>query len=230
MDRMMSSCRQIIKSFREKLDDGTLIPGQKTYCAEEFAENLNVSREDIRSVLPVMRFLGFVTEQNEGNYLISSPEDRDASSVPLEMVLGFTKNSSQDLFELRRALEIENAVNAAQRATDEEIQEIKDITEEMEQTDFSEKSFESIHRRFHLHIAACSGNIISYRLLGSVLTLIQQEIADTYAELPESDKETVRRSHRDICRALAERRGGLVQELMRQHMDFEPLIEMMHRS
>jgi GntR family transcriptional repressor for pyruvate dehydrogenase complex len=227
---MISSCTRIIKSVTQKIDDGTLVPGQKTYGAEEFADMLNVSREDIRSALPVMRFLGFVTEQNEGRYLISSLEDREAASFPLEAVLSFTKNSSQDLFELRRALEIENAVNAAQRATDEEIQEIKNITEEMEQTDFSEKSFESIHRRFHLHIAACSGNIISYRLLGSVLTLIHQEIADTYAELPDSDKETVRRSHRDICRALEERRSGLVQELMRQHMDFEPLIEMMHRS
>ena len=219
---------QIIHTIIELIREGTLTYGQKLYREHELVEMLNVSRPTLREALRVLEFLGIVTTRPRRGIIINDPAHRDGY-FPLEMILTFEKTDKQDLFELRRAIEIENAGNAAIRSTDEELEELKDIDAELENTGFETEVFEALHRKFHLHISRCSGNNLNFRLLNSVMVLINRQVTNVYSELSAHDQETVRRSHRAIASAIIARDKERAQELMRQHMNFEPMIEVMYQ-
>ncbi len=218
---------QIIHTFIEMIREGKLTYGQKLYREQELVNMLNVSRPTLREALRVLEFLGIVTTRPRRGIIINDPSHRDGY-FPLEMILTFERTDKQDLFELRRAIEIENAGNAALRATDKELEELKEIDELLEETGFETEVFEAVHRQFHLHISKCSGNNLNFRLLNSVMVLINRQVTNVYSKLSENDQETVRRSHRSIASAIVSRNKERSQELMRQHMNFEPMIEVMY--
>lgn len=219
---------QIIHTIIEMIREGKLSYGQKLYKEEELVRMLNVSRPTLREALRVLEFLGIVTTRPRRGIIINDPKDR-TGYFPLEMILTYERTDKQDLFEMRRAMEIENAANAAQRATEKEMEELKEIDKLLEETAFDAETFEAVHRKFHLHIAQCSGNKLSYRMLNSVMMLINRQVSNVYAGLSENDKNTVRRSHRNISSAIISRNGELAQELMRQHMNFAPMIDTIYR-
>ncbi len=219
---------QIIHTIIEMIREGRLTYGQKLYREQELVNMLNVSRPTLREALRVLEFLGIVTTRPRRGIIINDPSHRDGY-FPLEMILTFERTDKQDLFELRRAIEIENAGNAALRSTDEELEQLKEIDRELETTGFETEVFEALHRRFHLHISRCSGNNLNFRLLNSLMILINRQVSNVYANLSAQDQETVRRSHRAVAQAIISRNKERAQELMRQHMNFEPMIEVMYQ-
>ncbi len=219
---------QIIHTVIEMIREGKLTYGQKLYREQELVEMLNVSRPTLREALRVLEFLGIVTTRPRRGIIINDPSQR-TGYFPLEMILTFEKTDKQDLFELRRAIEIENAGNSAIRATDEELEELGEIDRVLEEAAFETDVFEAMHRQFHLHIARCSGNYLNYRLLNSVMVLINRQVANVYSELNEYDQDIVRRSHRAIASSIISRDKERAQELMRQHMNFEPMIDAVYQ-
>ncbi len=219
---------QIIHTIIEMIREGRLTYGQKLYREQELVNMLNVSRPTLREALRVLEFLGIVTTRPRRGIIINDPSHRDGY-FPLEMILTFERTDKQDLFELRRAIEIENAGNAALRSTNDELEELKEIDRKLENTGFETDVFEALHRGFHLHISRCSGNNLNFRLLNSVMILINRQVTNVYSNLSSQDQETVRRSHRAVASAIISRDKERAQELMRQHMNFEPMIEVMYQ-
>lgn len=219
---------QIIHTIIEMIREGQLTYGQKLYREHELVEMLNVSRPTLREALRVLEFLGVVTTRPRRGIIINDPSHREGY-LPLEMILTFEKTDKQDLFELRRAIEIENAGNAALRSTDQELEQLKLIDDKLENTAFDTEAFEAQHREFHLHISKCSGNNLNFRLLNSVMVLINRQVTNVYSQLSVHEQDTVRKSHRAIASAIMSRNKERSQELMRQHMNYEPMIEVMYQ-
>lgn len=218
---------RIIISIIGMIQAGTLTYGQKLYNEEELAEMLQVSRPTLREALRVLEFLGIVTTRPRKGIIINDPTHRTAY-VPLEMILTFEKTDKQDLFELRRAIEIENAGNAAERATEEQLTELESIEQHLEESSYREQdAFQQLHARFHLQIARCARNNLNLRLLNSVMLLIDQQVTRVYGDLSSEEQTAVRRSHKLICKAIRAQDREAAQQLMTSHMNYEPMIHVM---
>jgi len=216
----------IIVSIIDMIKEGTLQYGQRLYREDELVAMLQVSRPTLREALRVLEFLGIVTTRTRKGIVINDPA-HSTGYVPLEMILTFEKTDKQDLFELRRAIEIENAGNAALRSSAENLIILEGIDKELESASFEDKSFEDLHSRFHLQIAKCAGNQLNYRLLNSVMLLIDQQVLWVYDNLSPEERTAVRKSHRNIYQAIKSGRREEAQSLMSFHMNFEPMIKIM---
>ena len=216
----------IIVSIVDMIKEGKLQYGQKLYKETELVEMLQVSRPTLREALRVLEFLGIVTTRPRKGIVINDPA-HSTGYGPLEMILTFEKTDKQDLFELRRAIEIENAGNAALRSTEENLQILEGIDRELESVSFEDTSFEELHCRFHLQIARCAGNNLNLRLLNSVMLLIDQQVLWVYDNLSPEERTAVRKSHRNIYQAIKSGNREDAQSLMKFHMNFEPMIKIM---
>lgn len=216
----------IITSIVGMIKDGKLSYGQKLYKENELVEMLQVSRPTLREALRVLEFLGIVTTRPRKGIVINDPKDSTGYG-PLEMILTFEKTDKKDLFELRRAIEIENAGNAAAYGSDEELGKLEDIVKELESVSFDDETFEELHSRFHMQIARCSGNGLNLRLLRSVIALIDQQVTFVYKHLSMKERKQVRESHSSICKAILERNRVESENLMRLHMNFPPMLKFM---
>jgi len=216
----------IITAIVGMIKDGKLQYGQKLYKESELVDMLQVSRPTLREALRVLEFLGIVTTRPRKGIVINDPVHSNGYG-PLEMILTFEKTDRHDLFELRRALEIENAGNAASRASAEELQVLEKIDRELESVSFDDESFEDLHSRFHLQIARCSGNGLNFRLLNSVMLLIDQQVHMVYDNLSPEERMDVRRSHRNIYQAIISGQREKAEKLMRLHMNFPPMLKLM---
>ncbi len=216
----------IIVSIVGMIKEGKLQYGQKLYKEIELVEMLQVSRPTLREALRVLEFLGIVTTRPRKGIVINDPA-QSTGYGPLEMILTFEKTDKQDLFELRRAIEIENAGNAALRSTEENLQILEGIDSELESVSFEDDNFDELHSRFHLQIAKCAGNNLNLRLLNSVMLLIDQQVLWVYDNLSPEERTAVRKSHRNIYQAIKSGNREDAQSLMKFHMNFEPMIKIM---
>ncbi len=217
----------IITSIVNMIRDGKLQYGQNFYKENELVEMLQVSRPTLREALRVLEFLGIVTTRPRKGIVINDPQHR-TGYFPLEMILTFEKTDKQDLFELRRALEIENAGNAASRSSAENLEMLEKIDSQLEAVAFEDDRFEELHSQFHMQIAKCSENNLNIRLLNSVMLLIDQQVHRVYANLSSEGKKAVRESHRSIFQAIQQGEAERARALMNDHMNFEPMQNIMH--
>ena len=161
---------RIVDTLRDMVESGKLTPGEQLPPERELAVQLGVSRTALREALHTLAALGLVEARHgRGVFVIGSSVQ--AAAQRLSSTLG-TQNGHtgqqesvariRELFEIRRVLEGAAAEWAAQRATDEQIAEMRTILV----TDHAIRSAESpdftliseLDGRLHALIAASTTN------------------------------------------------------------------------
>ena len=126
---------RIVDTLRDMVESGKLTPGEQLPPERELAVQLGVSRTALREALHTLAALGLVEARHgRGVFVIGSSVQ--AAAQRLSSTLG-TQNGQtgqqesvariRELFEIRRVLEGAAAEWAAQRATDEQIAEMRAI-------------------------------------------------------------------------------------------------------
>lgn len=131
----------------EQLISGEIAPGEKL-SVDGLGRTLNVSQTPIRKALTLLEADGLVVNSYLAGY----------SATPK-----MTKNEFVDLFEVRRILEPVAASLAAERATDEQLEEIRSLGNRMADPDCGEgtmaySEFAKLDSQFHELIVAATQN------------------------------------------------------------------------
>ena len=115
---------QVIQQIKDMIADGTLKSGDKLPTERELVEKFNVSRASIREALRSLESIGIVeSKQGEGNFIGRNIEN--ILYEPLSILFMLRNNTSQEIFELRMAIEIETADLAAKKLNFKELQDLK---------------------------------------------------------------------------------------------------------
>ena len=80
--------------------------------------------------LRVLEFLGVTTVSPRNGISINQPNDRDGY-LPLLYTLAFEKTTARELFEVRRALQLEMVAIAAEHHTQEDLDALRALIEQM---------------------------------------------------------------------------------------------------
>lgn len=137
------------------------LPGDKIPSENELGILFNVSRISIRAALQKLIAIGMLESRvGEGTFVIkSTPANYFKSLIP-NMVL--TKHDDKAILELRRGIETESIMLAAERATQADIERIESVANAMEilinQEDLSEYILADFN--FHMEIAKASKNAL----------------------------------------------------------------------
>lgn len=197
-------------SLLKAMEAGTIRVGEELPPERELAEALGISRNSLRECLAIMSFMGIVENRGNRKILVKNADRfRKARSL---VELSYSKDTFEDFMEFRRTNEREIARLACRRATEEDLERLRNSVERLEAdaTDF-EADVE-----FHLNLASASHNTIFAAMLNYVNSLIL-ELRMRFFEREEYHEKTAE-AHRRIYEAVKERDEELAAYEMGRHL------------
>ncbi|TCL37396.1 DNA-binding FadR family transcriptional regulator [Anaerospora hongkongensis] len=148
---------QVIHQLQEKISLGELKPGEKIPTETELMTLFGVGRSTVREAVRVLAKAGLLeVRQGDGTYVL----DRTNNLEPLEHRL--RRASILEVYEVRRALELEIAKLAARRRSEEDLLAMREsLAKRREARRVNDKrSYVDADLLFHLAIAAASKNSV----------------------------------------------------------------------
>jgi len=149
--------QDIIQQIINKLEEKQLCIGDRLPSERELSEVIGVSRSTLREAFRVLEQQGIiVTKPGDGRYIAGLPKESDKLSIFEK----FEKAAIWDLLEARETLETRIVELACDRATEEDLINIRDAEHLLDQgADINLSPLDSDHA-FHLAIAEASKNVM----------------------------------------------------------------------
>lgn len=206
-DTVMEKLEEMITSMK---------PGERLPTENELAEQFSVGRSTIRESMKVFAARKMVVRRNEGTFVGDAV--KGCLIDPLNLIIKMQPgNDVNSLIELREILELNAVRNAAQRATPEDIADLKKAQWLMEEPGISKKEGQIRDINFHNQIAKIAGNPVVQELLSSLRAVIAQNV-----ERPETTEFIFtheRNFHQEIIDAISEQDSDRAGQVMRSYFD-----------
>ena len=197
---------------------GELKYGDYLYTEKDLMATLNVSRPTLREALRVLEFLGIVSVSPRKGISVNRPDDSNCY-LSLIYILMFDKTTNIEIFQLRRAIQVEMVATAAVAATKEDLERLSSLVSDMEanlESDYI--SFEKIDYAFHMQIVVCAHSQLCLKLMQTMSTMIHSQMQERLSRMPVADRQKTLRFHRKLNQALQERDGIKAKRLMEAHL------------
>lgn len=214
---------QVIEQIKAMIEGGTLKKGDKLPSERNLVEQLQVSRTSIREALRALEVIGLIEcRQGEGNYIKASFEDNLLE--PLSIMFMLEGSNPQEIWELRKIMEVEASGLAAKRINKEQLEVLEGLIQSFIDCEDEEASAE-IDKQFHYKIAECSGNILIFNILRTISTLVEDLIKDLRKMIlvDEENKEKLFLQHKELFLAMEQHNSAAARQAVRNHLDFANL-------
>lgn len=219
---------QVIDQIKEMIAEGTLKKGDRLPSERSLVEQLQVSRASIREALRALEVIGLVEcKQGEGNYIKTGFEDNLLE--PLSIMYRLEGSSPNEIWELRKIMEVEAVGLAAKRANDIQLEELRELLQSFD--DNEDETFNAeIDKQFHYKLAECSGNILIYNILKTVSVLVEDFIKGARTKIlkEKENKKVLFKQHKAIFLAVEKHSSIDARKAMREHLDYA--MEYMEKS
>lgn len=207
---------KIIEQIKDLVRKGELKSGDRLPSERDLSEQLQVSRTSVREALRALEMLGLVeSKQGEGNFINCNFEK--SLLEPLSIVFMLTGSNADEILELRKIIEPQAAALAAKKITEQQLQEITEISNELNNSDDGEISAE-LDKKFHYKIMQASGNLLISNIMFSVSSLVESYIKNTKINI--TDKSSVKKYHEEIYSALQKHDPIAAADAMKEHFKF----------
>ena len=206
----------VIEQLMEQISSNGLQAGQKLPTEAELIEQFGVSRTVVREALRELNALDIVSLKQGKVTTVSAP-----TAAPLQNYFKFAVNGRaaglREGFEIRRALEVEVAGLAAERASDNLLQELDNVTKRMRKSVKIEDQWVRDDLHFHVLIARCAGNQLMLNLVEALSDVIQLGVRTLYEQSDLLDTEETYRRHATLSRAIRSRDSETARAAMIEH-------------
>ena len=213
---------QLAEQLAREIVSGRLAAGEPVPSEPQLVAEYEVSKTVVRETLQLLAAAGMLSIQHGKRTLVTPVEEWNILSGVVQEAYraeGLAGPMIQELYEVRLLLEPQAARWTAERATDEQLEQIQELLDEMDtalssgdQTEFLESD-----RKFH---AAIIGRGAANRVLQAILHDIHALLNTSWAMTDLSPKQqgTVLEQHRAIAAAVLRRDGDAADEAMRTHL------------
>jgi GntR family transcriptional repressor for pyruvate dehydrogenase complex len=210
---------EILHRLKEMIKCGKFGYGDKLPVEMRLAEIFGVSRTTVREALAVLEAEGWVTTRRGGGSYVKRLRGQDPIE-PLTAMLGGSDTAILELMELRRILEGEVAMLAASRATEADIEEIRQAFRDMAQDIANGKDTAASDFAFHYSIAKAAKNKTILSVLSSFHELYYQVVhTNRWHWSKPNDYVRILSEHESIVQAIEKRRGAAAKKLMGEHLE-----------
>ena len=190
----------VVERIKEALLNGEIKPGEYLPPEAELAKNLNVGKSSVREALKMLQGLGVVeVRRGQGNLICKKPGEESVN--PLIFQLLIEERSIQDLIDLRMIFEPGITVMAMKRATDEEINSIRNTVDRLEKSINKGEPMAEDDLAFHFAILKATHNPFLIRIGDTILQLFKSSISTSMRTIPE----IALRDHRRILEAFIQK-------------------------
>jgi GntR family transcriptional repressor for pyruvate dehydrogenase complex len=190
--------------------EGDRIPPERELC-----QKLGIGRASLREALKALELIGML-ESKVGDGTFVCPRSDFLSRPLLWAITGTDRNELRDLVEARRLLEVDIAALAAERATNEELEQIAEAVEEFRRNvDVPAAALEA-DMKFHMAVARAAHNEVLTNAVQLLRNLMKHWLL-LKLRLP-SAAAMVLQQHEAICSAIRYRDAALARSLMSEHL------------
>ena len=220
--------RQIADVLREHIEGGRFPVGSLLPPERELATQLGVSRTSVREALVALEVEGRVAVKvGNGVTVLARTRKGARAAGPASRPNGHAAAEPWadvgpiEILDVRVLIEPEAAALAAEHATAADLDELRRIFETLAAATPAADGYWTDDRRFHEHIARCSGKPIYERL---VALLWNQRTSPLYLKFDEifTDQALIDASHADhqqIFKAIEARDADWARLCMRRHLE-----------
>lgn len=220
--RRESLSEQVAEKIQQFIIQGQLRPGDRLPPERELGEQLGVSRTVIREATKQLQERGLVKVLTGSGTFVSKIEPA-AISQSIGLLMWGHGHAFHDLLEIRKMLEVEIAGHAAERATDEDVQQLDGALEQMT------AGLRDVHRDaaglekfvqadllFHQILARASKNSLLPLLLSPITDLLLE--FSRQASSLQGAPENAIHFHKTLVQVIRSRDRELCRAVMRDHL------------
>ena len=207
---------EVARRLLDYFTNDTIEPGDRLPPERQLAASMNVGRSAIREALAALELLGVVTVRpGSGTYLRGRASELLPQTLSWGMLIGAPK--TRELIQVRHALEVQAARQAAAAMTPADLEVLSGHLAEMEANRTSFERFVTADMKFHQALAAGAANSLLDDMLQSVRSLIRVWVERA---LNDSDHAQLTcNEHRAILAALTTGDADQAAAAMSAHMD-----------
>jgi GntR family transcriptional repressor for pyruvate dehydrogenase complex len=169
---------QAARNLMAFIQSQALKPGSFLPPETQLAADLGVSRPIIREALKSLEGKGII-EVMSGKGAVIKPLDGEQLEFYFRRAIQIENEAIIDLLELRKGIEVQSAVLAAQRRTAEEIAQLAQIVAEMRRNLHDPDTYVELDMAFHNQIAAMTRNTMIRTLVGALRVSINSTINES---------------------------------------------------
>lgn len=216
LDRSPSLRQSVQESIMDYVVHGGLQPGDPLKPETELARELGVSRNSVREAVKGLESVGVLeTRRGTGLFLREFSFDSLVDNLPYGLMSDV--QDLAELLEIRRILETGMIDAVAKHRTEEQVQQLKQVLDDMRSRAEMGQSFPQEDREFHRLLFSQVGNKTLLKLL-DVFWLGFKKAAE-HVNLIDEDPLRTYRSHAEIVESLiAEDSEGARTALDRHYM------------
>jgi GntR family transcriptional repressor for pyruvate dehydrogenase complex len=210
-----STAEVVRRRIHHMIETGELKPGDKLPAERELAEHFKVSRASLRAALHSIAGMGLLQfRHGSGTYITDGPPVLDEG--PLSLLARLHGFSDDEMFEARRQLEVGVAALAAERATTEDLAQLRTCIAGMAATLDNPRKYLVHDMDFHRAVAVASKNPILGSLVEMVSAALFRQRSRTVAHA--RDLAGSLTMHRRIARAIGLRDRERARDAMNEHL------------
>jgi GntR family transcriptional regulator, transcriptional repressor for pyruvate dehydrogenase complex len=170
LERRRTPSEEVTQQLLGYLLSGQVRPGTRLPSERRLAERLRVGRSAVREAIKSLSLLGLLeVRQGSGAYLSGHTSDLLPRVLEWGLLLG--EPSMRDLIELRHYLEVAAAGLAAERASTEDVQELRAQLARMGEAGTDVPAYVEADLQFHLRLAQAGGNGVLASLISNIGSL-----------------------------------------------------------
>jgi GntR family transcriptional repressor for pyruvate dehydrogenase complex len=206
---------EIIKQVISMINTGKLRPGSKLPSEREMMEKFQVSRSSVREALHSLKMIG-ILETTPGAGTFVSNQMGMIAGGQLEWAALLGSQELQELIEVREPLEVQAAGLAAERASQEQIQEFKQAIDAFVTSKSDQEAFLAAELNVHMTLARISGNQTLFR----IIQIFQDQLKDYRAnhKIVFSNSTSAQVEYQDILVAIEAGDASAARDAMQRHL------------
>lgn len=191
--------------------------GGKAPSERELAEHFAVSRGQVREGLAILESMKVIERRaKSGIYLSEQSSSIDVMAFFSQAGIPLEPRQIYEAVELRKIHEIKAAELAAERATEENFERLREILRESEVKLSQGEPLAQLDQHFHLEIVRATQNSLFYNVCSSFYEASQQRLPYYFSKIERSRKS--HSEHLQIFEALHSRDATLAKALMNSHL------------
>jgi GntR family transcriptional regulator, transcriptional repressor for pyruvate dehydrogenase complex len=193
--------KEVVRRFKLLLEQGKLRPGGRLPPERELARLLGISRPSLRHGLKALELMGAIVSRRRLGTFVSG----SAGSVmdnPLDLIILLTNISFDEVFEVRKIVEVELSALSAKRASNQEIEAIESSLAKQKANLKHPVEFLKQDLEFHGLIANSARNTLFSLFLAGIHRLVARNMQISLRLRHESDLLRTYQEHCEIQRNL----------------------------
>jgi GntR family transcriptional repressor for pyruvate dehydrogenase complex len=207
---------QIVEQIEQSVQRGDLKPGDQLPAERELAEQFGVSRTAVREAVKALREKGLVEAYpGKGTFITSGSSNPMRQSID-RMMRSAQVDATSSLVEVREILEPEIAALAAVRATEENLNSLRESVAVMDAAKHDPDTYIEADLDFHLELAEAAANPLILSLIDSIVGVLREQRMRIFEV--EGGPDRGQYHHKKILEAMERQDAEGAREAMRAHL------------